>query len=386
MAPSRCPHCQAIQPPEDGDSVTFCGACGRKIEGWSKAPAGWGAGDPVPVSDLPDGAALTRKASLSTAEREALRAKPDAPSVAAGDVPAGETVKIVPPSSTRTTGQAAAAGSASQDFEAVASQGPRLVGYVVLALGAGTIAAGIGFTAYRHFSPPPASARVSVNLDAPPAPLPLAQPVGGSRRKRSRGSKGPVPAVAPTAGAAPVVAATGKVAAPVAPAPAVTSPAAPSPVTTPAASSTPLTTSQQPAPSPAKLHAAPAAAVAPTAPIEMPDDTDEVAPATEEEQREQAEARTVADGIVFVLRSHRSQVTGCYERAFKSESAPPSVRVDVDFTVDAAGKAQKVAASRDTSGSAQLAPCLVKLIAEWQFPKPPSGDFATSYPFVFSGS
>ena len=65
--------------------------------------------------------------------------------------------------------------------------------------------------------------------------------------------------------------------------------------------------------------------------------------------------------------------------------AARSGRVDVGFIVTDTGKANKIATLTNSIGNPKLAHCLEQLIAEWQFPRPPDGEFSTSYPFVFSG-
>jgi hypothetical protein len=130
-------------------------------------------------------------------------------------------------------------------------------------------------------------------------------------------------------------------------------------------------------------------AKAPPAPIELtdglPDGLEgEEAPASPEELRQEEQARAVADGIRFVLRAHRAQVVACYERAFKDEQRSPGGRVTVDFTIATDGKAKGIHTSANSTGKEPLAKCLEQRIAEWEFPKPPDGDFRTSYPFVFS--
>jgi hypothetical protein len=110
----------------------------------------------------------------------------------------------------------------------------------------------------------------------------------------------------------------------------------------------------------------------------------EEAPPSEEDLKEQAKAAAYADGIRFVLRAHRTQVVSCYERAFKGAPASPGGRVVVDFTVGQDGRAHKVATSQNTTGQELLGKCLESRVSEWDFPRPPEGDFATSYPFVFS--
>src|SRR5207244_1938381 len=95
-------------------------------------------------------------------------------------------------------------------------------------------------------------------------------------------------------------------------------------------------------------------------------------------------AGVYADSVRFVVRSHAAQVSACYERAFKTETAAPAARVEIGFVVDKKGMPVKVHAVSNSSGNEALGACLAQRVAGWRFPRPPGGDFETVYPFAFS--
>lgn len=365
MAAARCPHCQAPLHAEDEGQAVFCGACGRRVEGWAGETA---PRDEAPAA-LPDGGAPTRRAELAgelLAVLEQKRAeKAKAAKAQAAPVKRDDPGATQPlPTQTRPTDRSMAAASASDPGQTIPPppDGPRAL--PILALTAAlAVCAGTGaFWLVRHFrAPPPAApapprADVVVNLDQPVVEQPPSEVAGPStKRRRARtviAARPPV--VAPPAAKAP--------------------PAAPPPVQNPYPDPKPVVDPPKPPP----VAAAPAA---PAIPEELPG---EQAPPSEEDLKEQAKAAAYADGIRFVLRAHRAQVVACYERAFKDAPAAPGGRVVVDFTVGQDGRAHKVAATANTTGQELLGKCLESRVAEWDFPRPPDGEFATSYPFVFS--
>jgi hypothetical protein len=105
-------------------------------------------------------------------------------------------------------------------------------------------------------------------------------------------------------------------------------------------------------------------------------------PATPAEQRAEAAARADADGVRFVVSQRLPQVHACYSRAFKENS--PGGRVDIGFVIGQSGRASKIRVEQNTTGSPALGKCLEQRVAEWEFPRPSSGEFELIYPFVFS--
>ena len=110
---------------------------------------------------------------------------------------------------------------------------------------------------------------------------------------------------------------------------------------------------------------------------------EEQAPQTPEERHREDATRADADNVRFVVQAHLPQVQACYGRAFK-ESAPPGGRIDIGFIVGANGRASHVRTEANATQSKALAGCLEQRIAEWQFPRPATGEFELIYPFVFS--
>ncbi|MEO6952390.1 MAG: AgmX/PglI C-terminal domain-containing protein [Polyangia bacterium] len=110
---------------------------------------------------------------------------------------------------------------------------------------------------------------------------------------------------------------------------------------------------------------------------------DEHAPQTPEERHIEDATRADADNVRFVVQAHLPQVQACYGRAFK-DSAPPGGRIDIGFVVGSNGRASHLRTESNATQSKALAGCLQQRIAEWQFPRPSTGEFELIYPFVFS--
>lgn len=105
-------------------------------------------------------------------------------------------------------------------------------------------------------------------------------------------------------------------------------------------------------------------------------------PASEADEKQEAQAGVDADSVRFVVKQHLPQVRACYGRAFKDAS--PGGTVEIGFAIDAAGHARNVRTETNTTDSEQLAHCLETRVREWQFPRPVGGDYELIYPFVFS--
>ena len=80
----------------------------------------------------------------------------------------------------------------------------------------------------------------------------------------------------------------------------------------------------------------------------------------------------------------------CYDRAFRHDPNPPSGRVELSFTlVDAGdvGRAVDIRPDLNLLGNAVVANCLIELVGEWRFPRPPGGQAqSVRYPFLFSAA
>ena len=122
------------------------------------------------------------------------------------------------------------------------------------------------------------------------------------------------------------------------------------------------------------------------APAQMPtvehESTGETPPASQAEQKQEAEARLDADSVRLVVRQHLPQVRACYGRAFKDSS--PGGTVEIGFAIDGGGRAKNVRTETNTTDSESLPRCLETRVREWQFPRPVGGDYELIYPFVFA--
>jgi len=319
---AACPSCRAVL----AEPAAFCGACGRRL-----APS---------EADAPERPAAAIDSAAATIE--------------------------IPPGRSRARPLDGDDPSESM-LRAIAPVGPRLLklGAFAAAMGGLGAVAALSAWAVSHPGSPPAPstsaapiAAAPARADAPPAPAPA--PI------RHHRSSSTVPHEAPA-----VVAAAALPAPSTAPAPS----AAPAPSIAPAPSSAP-----GPASAPAPSAAAPSTAPAAIAPA----GDDEPAPPTAEDLAEQRQAAVYADGIRFVVGAHKVQVAECYERAFKDQLDPASGTVEIAFTVGADGRARGARAAANDTGSLPLANCLARRVGEWTFPRPPSGEFRASYPFVFS--
>jgi hypothetical protein len=116
----------------------------------------------------------------------------------------------------------------------------------------------------------------------------------------------------------------------------------------------------------------------------MPSAPHEDAPAAQAtaDDPQTSTAQIDAEGVRLVVQHHLPQVHACYSRAFKESS--PGGRIDVGFAINAAGRAESVRTEVNTTDSGELARCLEGRVREWQFPKPVGGDYELIYPFVFA--
>ena len=337
-----CPHCNRPLPEE----ATFCNECGRRVEGWQGQVAGKAAPS---AAELPDGEVATREMQVSP---EMLRAAGKSTGAAAG----AKKVKQVD--------QAADGEGAAGPSDSMIMRSFRRRPWVgALALVGIAVAAGAGVFLATHRAPatPPASGTLA-------PPVAVDPPTGASPTPPSKASKkrGPRKLAAETVGKGVV---DGSKDGPL-PKKGVTtdSKAAPS---TPSGSATSATTTSP---------KGGATATKPSLPDE--DLPSEATPMTEEEMKQQEEARLNADQVRYVVKQHLSQVRACYERQFKQES--PGGRVEVSFAIGTDGKARRVRTDLNTTGSEPFARCIEGLVGGWTFPRPVGGEFELTYPFVFS--
>ncbi len=363
MSDFRCPHCRTALP----EKATFCAACGRRIEGWSAAPA-----DVTPAVN-PGADAL------------------------AGDDAATRQVEPTP------SLMRAVALSKQRDRHA-----PRwwiAVGMLVVALTGGT-AAFFAVRLHKQSQPRPLTmvAQEPDPVDEPaPAPLPSVPPVATPQPVAPPAMTKPQPPktvakVATTPKPQPAKphpiakVTTAKAAGPThLAAPKVPHAALPAgnglphkAVHTDSQSIAQLTVKQQKlAAVQAKQEQQQATTQSPAAnpQLQLPTVAHETSE-TAADDRAEAQASLDADGVRFVVKTHLPQVRACYGRAFKDAS--PGGTVEVGFAIDGNGRAKNVRTERNSTDSEPLARCLETRVKEWQFPRSVGGDFELIYPFVFA--
>ncbi|HXU70889.1 MAG TPA: AgmX/PglI C-terminal domain-containing protein [Polyangia bacterium] len=336
----RCPHCKAELP----EQASFCAACGRRIEGWSVPK------DATPASGeaaLPGSDEATRQMSPTPS---LLRAA--ALSVKKGGKPSSKPTPSGKPRAPR-------------------SPIPLVLGMVVVAVGGGLGAFFFVRSRVHHKPKPPVAVATTPSVPVPaPAPVPVPpQPVPAPPavakpttlvRKSKTGKKAHVIASAPV----PVKAHKQHLAPGALPHKEFATDSKPLPPSTPAPAKAPSTTA--PAPMPTVQH----------------ETSESAAPATEGDQKQQAEATLDADSVRLVVRQHLPQVRACYSRSFKDSS--PGGAVEIGFAIDPNGHAKNVRTETNTTDSEPLAHCLEQRVREWQFPRPVGGDYELIYPFVFA--
>ena len=314
----RCPHCKAELP----EKAMFCGACGRRIEGWNVPPPQSGATPAFGDDKLPSGDEATRQMeptpSLLRAAALSLRKRRRAPPIVAMIV-------------------VAAVGAAAAFFVVRANMRKRVVASAPVA------------------SAPVASVPVVAAAPASPTPTPTPTPTAVPVKRKH----------AHVVSAAPVINVKAKKV---------------KAVKVAAGAGLPHKSVETDSKSMAQQESQSQKAMAlPTVEHET---TSESTPHTEAEMKQEAEARLDADSVRFVVKAHLPQVRACYGRAFKDSS--PGGTVEIGFAIDSAGHAQNVRTETNTTDSEQLAHCLEERVKQWQFPKPVGGDYELIYPFVFA--
>ena len=349
MSSPHCPHCgaelpdEAPQPaashPEGG--VHFCPACGRRVEGWRTGYRASVGGAAV-GGELPSGEDLTKaiKPSPSLLRAAAASAEPEPEPAAPTEVGPSDSMMLHGLKRRRM---------------------PLLVGGVVAA----AVVAGVVFFRSR----PTGSPRV----DAPPVVAPPAAVVApvpaADGKKHGRAHRIAAPTIAPPSATERKQAAL------------------------PHQDGGADRTDTSKSPQRVKLSAPPSPTAAATAPPQaaqpseaaralVQDSAGESTPMTPEERGAEDATRADADNVRFVVKAHLAQVHACYSRAFKDTS--PGGRVEIGFSIGESGKASKVHTESNSTASASLAKCLEQRVADWDFPRPASGELELIYPFVFS--
>lgn len=380
MSDFRCPHCHTALP----ERATFCAACGRRIEGWSSAPAD--ATSPVnpAASALVGDDAATRQVaptpSLMRAVALSKRRERPLPRVwiavamivvaLTGGTAAFFLVRLHKQSQPRPQTLVA------QEPDTADEPAPPL-------------------SPPSPAPPTPPKMVPPVATSQPPAPptMTKAQPLKPTTPKPARSSVQTTPKPQPKAPAKAVAARDSgptRLAAPKLPHAAM--PAGNGlphkAVRTDSQSIAQLTAKQQKQAAAqakrAQQEPAQAPPAAPNPALQMPtvahETTTESGPSSDD--RAEAQASLDADGVRFVVKAHLPQVRACYGRVFKDSS--PGGTVEVGFAIDSNGRAKNVRTERNSTDSELLARCLESRVKEWQFPRPVGGDFELIYPFVFA--
>jgi hypothetical protein len=367
MSDFRCPHCRTALP----EKATFCAACGRRIEGWSSAPA-----DATPAN-----------------RADAL----------AGDDAATRQVEPTP--------SLMRAVALSRRRERHAPRWWIAIAMLIVALTGGT-AAFFLVRLHKQLRPRPQTiAQEPEPLDEPLPPTTTVPVVAPAARSSQPAPQPPAPATTKPA-AKPMV-------------PRLASTAAAKPAAKPARAVPPIATGPTRIAPPRLPHAKlppgnglphkavrtdsqsiaqqavkqekqaqaqarqrPPMQADAQSPLQLPTAAHETREAHETteapagDERAEAQASLDADGVRFVVHAHLPQVRACYGRLFKDAS--PGGTVEVGFAIDANGRAKNVRTERNSTESEPLARCLETRLKEWQFPRPVGGDFELIYPFVFA--
>ena len=83
------------------------------------------------------------------------------------------------------------------------------------------------------------------------------------------------------------------------------------------------------------------------------------------------------------VRRAQGAIRGCYRQVL---ALIHTIRgdVDVEITIDSAGRVARARAARDTTGSASLVSCILGVFRSLRFPAPPGGEVVLRYPFRFA--
>jgi hypothetical protein len=129
----------------------------------------------------------------------------------------------------------------------------------------------------------------------------------------------------------------------------------------------------------AAAPAAPAPPAAPPAPAPAPP----AAPAARDDDPGEVEAQIDAESVRIIMRQHKGDVRGCYNQGLKS-NPDASGTIEVQFAIDAQGRAVKRRVITDTVGLPGVGECIIGQLGRWQFPRPVGGEVEFVYPFILS--
>lgn len=129
----------------------------------------------------------------------------------------------------------------------------------------------------------------------------------------------------------------------------------------------------EPEPEPDNTPPPPPASPPDAAPLPPVDDVDE------------DDTELTAGKVRQVVNQHFTQLKRCYQQAAKvsSPSEPLQGRLDIQFTIMPDGTAANVRAVANSTGSDQLATCVVRLVESWAFPSPGAESIDFIWPFEF---
>lgn len=87
--------------------------------------------------------------------------------------------------------------------------------------------------------------------------------------------------------------------------------------------------------------------------------------------------------VAKVFMSRKTAIRYCYETVLRT--APDTDgKVTIQFTIGPAGRVTSVDVTQNSTGSDELANCIVAKVKGWVFPKPENGSVTFAYPFVLS--
>ncbi|NUN14739.1 MAG: TonB family protein [Myxococcales bacterium] len=87
--------------------------------------------------------------------------------------------------------------------------------------------------------------------------------------------------------------------------------------------------------------------------------------------------------VAKVFMSRKTAIRYCYETVLRT--APDTDgKVTIQFTIGPAGRVTSVEVTQNSTGSDELANCIVAKVKGWVFPKPENGSVTFAYPFVLS--
>ncbi len=88
------------------------------------------------------------------------------------------------------------------------------------------------------------------------------------------------------------------------------------------------------------------------------------------------------DKVKRIFRRRQVAIRRCYEKQLRAHKDLAG-KVTVQFTIGPAGRVTKVKVKKNTTGSKELAACVVRKLKSWSFPRPKGGQVTFVRPFVF---